>query len=170
MIGIVHDPVDHVTYRAIRESGAYLDGKRMLLPVLNPEEPLTLRTDYSFQQHPWRQETERGLADLADKLGLPGSMIEYRTGGVMNACGVLQNANYCYFKYPKSGATGGSVWDYAATACLFNEVGAFASDIMQKPMDLNREDSTFMNHRGLLFASENNIAQGIASLYKGLAT
>lgn len=170
LIGIVYDPVDQVTYRAIRESGAYRDGKRILLPDLNPDEPLTLRTDYSFQRHPWREETESGLAELADRLGLPGSIVEYRTGGVMNACGVLQNANYCYFKYPKSGATGGSLWDYAATACLFNEVGAFASDIMQKRMDLNREDSTFMNHRGLLFASDEEVARGIASLYARLAS
>jgi 3'(2'), 5'-bisphosphate nucleotidase/myo-inositol-1(or 4)-monophosphatase len=170
LIGTVYDPVEHVLYRATRNQGAFLDDQRMQLPKLDPEKPLTLRTDFSFRQHRWLRETELGLAEMAQRLGLPGSVIEYRTGGVINACGVLSNANCCYFKYPRSGASGGSLWDYAATACLSNEVNAFASDIMRNRMDLNRADSTFMNHRGLLFAADERVAQGIADLYARLAT
>ena len=170
LLGVVYDPVGKVTYRAIRRQGAFRDDEPMRLPRLDHQHPLTLRTDFSFQQHPWREATEKGLAEIALQLGLPGSNVEFRTGGVINACGVLENANFCYFKYPKLGASGGSLWDYAATACLFNEVGGFASDILRNPMDLNREDSTFMNHRGILFASDERVAQGIAALHGRLAS
>jgi 3'(2'), 5'-bisphosphate nucleotidase/myo-inositol-1(or 4)-monophosphatase len=170
LIGIVYDPVERVLYRATRNQGAFRADRRMQLPKLDPRKPLTLRADFSFRQHRWLKETEIGLAEIANRLGLPGSVIEYRTGGVINACGVLADANCCYFKYPRAGASGGSLWDYAATACLFNEVSAFASDIMRNRMDLNREGSTFMNHRGLLFAADERVAQGIADLYARLAT
>lgn len=169
LLGVVYNPVDEVTYRATRRKGAFRDGEPVRLSKLDFRQPLTLRTDFSFRQHPWLAATEHGLKAIADHLGLPGSGIEFRTGGVINACGVLENANYCYFKYPKTGASGGSLWDYAATACLFNEVGGIATDIMGTRMDLNREDSTFMNHRGLLFASDERVAQGIRSLYRTLA-
>ena len=168
LIGIVYDPVAGVTYRAVRNHGAYRDQRRMQLPALDPRQPLSLRTDFSFQGDHRLPATLSGLEQLAHRLGLPGSVIEYRTGGVINACGVLENANYCYFKYPRSGDSGGSLWDYAATACLFDEVGACASDIRRERMDLNREDSTFMNHRGLLFAANDRVAQGIAELAANL--
>ena len=169
LLGVVYDPVDRVTYRAIHRQGAFRDDELLRLPELDGQRPLTLRTDFSFQQHPWREATESGLAEIAAQLELPGSNIEFRTGGVINACGVLRNANYCYFKYPKSGASGGSLWDYAATACLFHEVGGVASDIMRNRMELNRVGSTFMNHHGILFASNARVAQGITALYRTLA-
>lgn len=169
LIGVVFDPVRNVTYRAVRNAGAYRNGEPMQLPDIDPHQPLTLQTDFSFSQHRWLEETESGLASIASQLGLPGSTIAYRTGAVTNACNVLENANHCYFKYPRAGAAGGSLWDYAATACLFDEVGAFASDIMNGQLDLNRADSTFMNHRGILFASERRVAEGILALYAALS-
>ncbi|MCB1774954.1 MAG: inositol monophosphatase [Gammaproteobacteria bacterium] len=169
LIGIVVDPVEAVTYRAVRGEGASRNGAPLAMPVLDPRQPLSLQADSSFRQHHWRQATESRLSGIAERLGMPGSTVEYRTGAVMNACRVLENANRCYFKYPRAGAAGGSLWDYAATACLFNEVRAFASDLMNGQLDLNREDSTFMNHRGVLFASEQRIAEGILALYTELA-
>ena len=82
----------------------------------------------------------------------------------MNACWVLEHAPACYFKFPKPQEGGGSFWDYAATACLFHELGAVATDMHGNPLDLNRRDSTFMNHRGILFATSEEIAEKIRTL------
>lgn len=49
--------------------------------------------------------------------------------------------------------------------CLCREAGAVASDIDGRPMQLNRPDSTFMNHRGLLFAGNIQLAEQIKSLF-----
>jgi len=81
----------------------------------------------------------------------------------MNACGVLMNAPACYFKITGPSG-GGSLWDFAATACLTQEVGAVATDIRGRPLDLNRADSAFLNHRGVLFATDHALAQRIRML------
>ena len=169
LIGVVYDPVEQDLYQAIRGRGAYKNGQPMQARPLDRSQALTLRTDFSFQDHPWLAQTQTGLQQIAHQLGLPGADISYYTGGALNACGVLQNPNICYFKYPRHGDSGGSLWDYAATACLFHEVGAVASDIYGQPMELNRPGSTYMNHRGLLFAGHRSLADPIIALHQQLA-
>jgi myo-inositol-1(or 4)-monophosphatase len=170
LIGVVYDPVEQSLYHAVRGQGAFRDGKAITVPALEPDEPLVLRTDFSFQAHPWLEQTQAGLEQIAEEMGLDGAAITYRTGGVMNACGILQTPNTCYFKYEKHGNSGGSLWDYASSACLYNEVvGAVASDIHGHPMELNRSASTYMNHRGILFAGHESLARHIVALQKRLA-
>ena len=77
---------------------------------------------------------------------------------VMNACWVLENAPACFVKRPKIQEGGGCLWDYAATACLFEEAGAVVSDSHGNSLDLNSRDSVFMNQKGVLYASHQKIA------------
>ena len=167
LLGVVYDPVEDNLYQAVRHAGAYKNGEPLQIPERNPEQPLVLRTDSSFQTDPLLEKTLTGLKDVAQKLGLNSADIQYRTGAVLNACGILEDPNICYFKYPKPG--GGSLWDYAATACLYHEAGAIASDIYGQSMELNRSDSTFMNHRGLLYANDQALADYIVALYRSIS-
>ncbi len=82
-----------------------------------------------------------------------------RGGAVMNACWVLENAPACFYKKPKPQDGGGCLWDYAATACLFESLGAWVSDMCGNPLELNRKESLYMNHKGVLFASNKAIAK-----------
>jgi fructose-1,6-bisphosphatase/inositol monophosphatase family enzyme len=41
------------------------------------------------------------------------------------------------------------------------EAGAVATDFSGDPLDLNRADSTFMNHRGIMLASDAALAKKI---------
>lgn len=82
-----------------------------------------------------------------------------RGGAVMNACWVLEHGAACFYKKPKKTNGGGCVWDYAATACLYETLGAWVSDIHGQPLDLNREEAPYMNHKGILFASNHAIAK-----------
>ncbi|MDQ7016898.1 MAG: inositol monophosphatase family protein [Gammaproteobacteria bacterium] len=166
LIGVVFDPVTETLFSAVRGQGAYKNGCLMQRPKLDQAQPLVLTTDFSFQQHRWLQQTQTGLEAIADVLDLPGAEIHFRIGAVMNACHLLETPNHCYFKYPREGASGGSLWDYAATACLFHEVGAVAVDIEGQPLALNRLTTTFMNHRGLLYAGNESVAEQIMGLYQ----
>ena len=65
---------------------------------------------------------------------------------------VLENLPACYYKYPKLEEGGGSLWDFAAR------------DFYGKPLDLNCADSTFMNHRGVIFALDQSLATEIQGL------
>ncbi len=168
LIGVVYDPVEQDLYHAIDGSGAYKNKQLIHLPGLDPDRPLILHTDFSFEAHPWFDKTSTGLQHIAQSLGLKGAAIKFKTGAAMNACNILQQPNSCYFKYPRKGNSGGSIWDFAATACLFNEAGAIASDIFGQPMELNRIGSTYMNHRGSLYAGQKKLADEIIELYKKL--
>ncbi|MDX2505537.1 MAG: hypothetical protein QNL62_13820 [Gammaproteobacteria bacterium] len=41
------------------------------------------------------------------------------------------------------------------------KIGAIVCDIHGAPLDLNRHDSTFMNHRGIIYSSDQTIADRI---------
>ena len=70
-----------------------------------------------------------------------------------------------YFKFPKPEQGGGCLWDFAATAALFNEMNCYATDFYGKPLDLNRADSVFMNHRGVIFTTDKSLSTDIQGLF-----
>lgn len=167
LIGVVYDPVQDILYQGIKGQGASKNGEP--IPVagpLNLDKPLILRADLSFASHPWLDMTLEWLNQTAEDLGLPCAELVYHIGSVTNACHVLEASNHVYFKYPRLGNNGGSLWDYAATACLYQETGLIASDIEGRPMDLNRPDSTYMNHRGMIYANNTDLAQRIMAFHR----
>ncbi len=86
-------------------------------------------------------------------------------GAVMNACWVLDNTPAVFYKKPKPQKGGGCLWDYGATACLFKEAGFIASDIHGNNLELNRKESVYMNHSGVLFSSSSKSYKELASTY-----
>ncbi len=168
VIGVIYDPVKQVLYHAVKGAGAFRNEKKwdFIHPSHIDRQFLTIISDRSFIQQSYYSKAIEALHAIAIELGLDGLKHIEHGGAAMNACWVLENYPACYFKFPKQKNSGGSLWDYAATSCLFNETGAFVSDIYGKPLDLNRPDSTFMNHRGILYASHQNIAEIIQKLYK----
>jgi 3'(2'), 5'-bisphosphate nucleotidase/myo-inositol-1(or 4)-monophosphatase len=170
LIGVVYNPLEETTYHAYHGQGAFKNGQPIKAPQLDPELPLVLRTDYSFQSDSRLEQTRSGLQLIAERIGVNGADIEFQIGAVNNACSILEAPNGCYFKYPRSASSGGSLWDYAATACIFHEAGAVASDIHGNPMELNRVDSTFMNHRGILYSPDKALAEQIIKLSERLLT
>ena len=99
------------------------------------------------------------LNACAQNLNLDDVNFVYGSGAVKNANQVLDYANACYLKLPKAEEGGGSIWDYAATACIVTEANGWASNIYGDPLELNRQGSSFMNHQGVIYASNEQIAQ-----------
>ena len=126
---------------------------------------LSLFNDRSFLSSEGRDQITAGLEEIARDMGLTSLDVDASAGAVMNACKVLANPLACYVKSPKQNG-GGSLWDYAATACIFSEAGAVATDIYGQRFDLNRADSTLMGHRGILFATDKQLAQRIQTLFR----
>lgn len=153
-IGVVYDPVEDTLYQAARDHGAFRNTIPWKIGDHGPQ--LQVFTDRSVPEEPW-------FIPITDKLGVKET--HSQGGGVMNALWVLENPPACYFKFPRPEKGGGSLWDFAATACIAREVGGIASDIFGEPLDLNRTDSTFMNHCGILFATDADLARRIRALY-----
>ncbi len=164
LLGVVYDPMAARLYHSIAQQGCFIDRQAVQLQALDRTRNLRLCTDISFAKDPRYQQTEKVLQQMALALNLPAAEIDLQIGAVNNACQVLQDSNTVYFKYPRQGNTGGSLWDYAATAALLLEAGAVATDIYGQAMQLNRKDSTYMNHRGILFAANHQIALGVQKL------
>ena len=127
-------------------------------------EVLTFTYDRSFEDHPNRLRVLQELEKYAGSVGLQGVVATQYGGAVINACHALESTPGCHFKFAKPEEGGGSIWDYAATACLFEQAGASVSDVYGDALDLNRSDSTFMNHRGAVYATDTSLASKIRSI------
>lgn len=165
LIGVVYNPVTEVLYSAVRGQGTQRQGEPWQpLSVLPENPPFMLMFDQGFDQRDYYPGVLKEITSLAERYGFYGVQTRAGDGGVMNALQVLENPPGCYFKFPKPQEGGGSLWDFAATAAIFNECGASASDFYGQALELNRADSTFMNHRGVLYASDATLAAEIQRL------
>jgi len=166
LIGIIYDPVTATLYSAVKGHGAFRNNLRWMFSGAHGANKFTLPCDRSLAERNDYSTLIHVLESWAVGQGLSGVETIHKGGAVMNACQVLENTPACYFKPPKSQEGGGSLWDFAATACLFNELGAIACDFHGRELDLNRSDSTFMNHRGVIFASDQKTMNSIRSIWK----
>ena len=97
-------------------------------------------------------------------MDLSGVDLVYGGGAVKNACQVLEHPAACYVKLAKTEEGGGSIWDFAASACLFEACGSVVSDVFGAALDLNPVGSTFMHERGVLFATDADLARRLREL------
>ncbi|MEM7395969.1 MAG: inositol monophosphatase family protein, partial [Verrucomicrobiota bacterium] len=155
LIGIIFDPRTRRLYRAVQGGGATRNGEPWQLETPGASKPLTFFADRSFAEDPCRGPILAGL----EAMDYAGLRTPFPGGASLNACWALEQAPGCYVKRPRSKPGGGSLWDFSASACIVGEAGGVASDIYGHPLDLNRADSTFMNHRGVLFASDPRLAE-----------
>lgn len=169
VIGVVFDPVGGTLYRAVAGQGIMRNGCAWEAPVVDAdrsEQCLRFYCDCTFETQPNRDEMVARMEAFAAQFGFRELDVVIGGGAVMNACSVLECPPACYFKLPKMKAGGGSIWDFAATACLFQEAGgAVATDFAGGALDLNRVDSTFMNHQGVCFASNSELQAGLAAFF-----
>jgi fructose-1,6-bisphosphatase/inositol monophosphatase family enzyme len=158
-IGVIYDPVSEVLWQAAKGQGVQRNGQDW--KVSDRRGTLTFTYDRSFEVHPQFSSLCHALSQVGRGLGLQGIEATQYGGSVMNAMHALENGPGCHLKLPKPEEGGGSLWDYAATACIYEEVGAWATDVYGQPLELNRRESTFMNHRGVLYASGPNLGKKI---------
>jgi len=171
LIGVVYDPLAHTLYAAVQGQGAFRNGRPWQYSQASVHgKPLTLACDRGLvQQHDYPA-IHQELEVMAIKCGFTGLHTLLNGGAVMNACWGFENPPGCYFKLPKSEDGGGSLWDFAATAAIAAELGAVASDVYGHSLDLNRTGSTFMNHRGAIFATDLVLATDILGVLRRYAT
>ena len=158
VIGVAHNPPTNRTWVADHHEGAFLNTKPITLVKDRSSPEALFFVDRSFLSDPRFEATKEILDKLSTRAGFEEISIRHFGGAVMQALSVIETPRACYFKLPRAGHTGGSLWDYAATNCIFNAAGAYVSDIFGNPMDLNRKESTFMNHRGLIYATDQKMA------------
>jgi len=150
-IGVVYDPITDNLYHATKGNGVFKNGSPWR--IRNKNDYLTYVTDKKLKDTPRLQELEALLEKHVNEYGL--TEFKEMSGGasVMNGIWVLENGPACMIKFPKKETGGGSIWDFASTACIFHELGLPATNFEGKKLDLNRKDGTFMNHEGIFYGN-----------------
>lgn len=167
VVGVIFDPMTGNLYYAVKGQGAFFCG----LPWKVEEQvdaPLAFLNGKSMLDHPIKDSILSEMESASARLGYNGMTTQFQGGAALIACWVLEKAPACYFYLPKKVDGGGSIWDFAASACIFKEAGAWISDIHGNPLDLNRLDSTFMSHRGVIYATSEKLAREIIEVGKKL--
>ncbi|MEM9919910.1 MAG: inositol monophosphatase family protein [Bacteroidota bacterium] len=154
-IGVVYDPRTDTLYHAIKGGGAYCSDVPWQIKHANDH--LTYVTDRKLKDTPRLVEIQQILDEKVEKLGLNGIREISGGGAVLNALLVLENGPACMLKFPKKESGGGSIWDYAATSCIYRELGLPATNFAGERLDLNRKDGTFMNHQGVFFDNSRKV-------------
>ncbi len=150
-IGVVFDPNTNTLYNAIKGKGAFKNGHPW--EIKNTNQYLTYVTDRKLKDTPRVTEIEELLTKECEKLNLNGIKEISGAGSVMNAIFVLENGPACMLKFPKKEKGGGSIWDFASTACIYEELGLSATNFEGGKLDLNRKDDSFMNHQGVFYTN-----------------
>lgn len=150
-IGVVFDPSTDTFYHATKGNGAYKNGSPWKIKHTNDH--LTYVTDRKLKDTPHAAEIEKLLNENVEQLNLNVVKEMAGAGAVLNGILVLENGPACMLKLPKKENGGGSIWDFAATACIYQELGLPATNFEGGRLDLNRKDSTFMNKEGVFYAN-----------------
>lgn len=166
LIGVVFDPLSKTLYSAVKGQGALRNGDSWSLSSATSfsGKPLTVVVDRSSETKPYYPSLLGQFKNIADRAGASGLKTRHKGGAVLSGCWVLENPPGFYFKFPKSRQGGGSLWDFAAIACLFHEMGAIATDFHGQPLQLNNPETTFMNQHGVLFCTDEALVEQIQGL------
>jgi len=150
-IGVVYNPSTDSLYYAVKGYGAFKNDA--LWNIENTNDHLTFVTDQKLKDAPRVAEIESLLKTNVERLGLNSIKEISGSGSVLNGILVLENGPACMLKMPKPANGGGSIWDFAATACIYNELGLKATNFVGGRLDLNRKEGTFMNHQGVFYSN-----------------
>lgn len=150
-IGVVYDPSTENMYHTVIGHGVFKNGRPW--EIKNTNDHLTYVTDQQLKDTPKVTEIKVMLNEYLEKLNLSEVQEIAGGGSVLNAIRVLENGPACMLKFPKKQKGGGSIWDFAATACIFRELGLTATNFAGERLDLNKRNGTFMNEDGIYFSN-----------------
>lgn len=170
VIGVILDPASGTLFHASTGSGAMKNGVLLPPSAALPDRPLSWMMDRSMKSIENYEGLVNEMETFAARSGCSGLKIIDHAGAALNASWISESDPAVYFKFPKKEKGGGSLWDFAASACLIREwdtspTGNSPSDIFGHPLRLNPKGSTFMNERGVLYASTPELAQAVMELH-----
>ncbi len=157
IIGVVYVPDESECYSAVQGEGVQKNGLSFTNREVLNDDKLHWYMDRSFQSSADYDVVGTQMDEYA-RLQHRVLQIHVGFGAVRNALGVMTSKTACYFKNPKKKDGGGSIWDFAATRLLFEELGLHVSNAKGDRLHLNDQETTFMNDQGVLYATDKSLA------------
>lgn len=164
VIGVAYIPDEALCYSTIKGTGVRLNEQPYDLPKQQNDPHLHLYMDRSMQSDAYFQQLSKSLDNEAQANDYEGVMHHSGFGAVRNALAVLDHQQACYVKFPKEQQGGGSIWDFAATRLLLEELGLPVSNAKGERLHLNASATTFMHQQGVVYASNQQIHQLITQM------
>ena len=158
-IGVVYNPSTGNLYHAVIGEGVLKNGEEFFVEKRETN-VLNFYSDKSFLKYSKFEQVLDSLSKMTQKR----VEVIQEGGAVMNAIWTLEDGSACYFKFPKKEDGGGSLWDYAATVCVYNELGLSLSDVWGRQLQLNKKETTFMNRSGVVFTVDERLYKQVLML------
>jgi fructose-1,6-bisphosphatase/inositol monophosphatase family enzyme len=162
VIGVVYDPVKKVLYQAIKGGEVLRNGQRLSNDRLNAERPcLQVYGDCSLDAERDGPALKKLASAIAAAAHYQQVDLHIGAGGALSACWALEHAPALYYKVPGLQQGRGAYWDFAASACIFNAVGAVVTDFYGDGLHFNHPQGPGMPDRGLIYTSHVSIADAL---------
>lgn len=157
VIAVVYVPDEELCFSAIKGEGVQLNGAHFTRNQISNDDILNFYMDRSFQSEPYFDFVMSQMETYVEPKGMK-VRLHADFGGVRNALGVISAGQGCYVKFTKESNGCGSIWDYAATRLLAEELELHVSNADGNRLDLNQPETTFMNQQGILYATDKELA------------
>ena len=159
-IGVVYVPDRDACYSTVKGAGVRLNDQTFERPQIADDKVLQVYLDNSLQKEAYFKTLQARLDAWSTNHEME-SLYHFGYGAVRNALAVMNASHGCYFKPPKPQDGGGSIWDFAATRLFFEELNLHISNFTGQPLLLNNPGTTFMNHAGVIYATDSRLADVI---------
>jgi 3'-phosphoadenosine 5'-phosphosulfate (PAPS) 3'-phosphatase len=164
VIGVVYLPDEALCYSAIQGEGINLNGHSFTLDMSRNDGIFHIYMDRSMQSANYFNAFTDRIKQWAKAQNYREVVYHVGFGAVRNALSVLSHANACYVKFPRSQKGGGSIWDFAATRLIFEELGLPVSNRKGEKLHLNTPETTFMHQQGVVYATTERISEMVLRL------
>lgn len=152
VIGVVYNPRETKCYSAIAGGGVYLNGE-VYCPNSKNSEHFTIYHHRSLLKSSECTLILKEYQHFFEEKGFKNFDFIYHGGAIMNAIWTLEHQPSFYFAVPKKAQGGGCIWDYAASACIFSEMGYAVTDYYGNALMLNNPKTIFMNESGVKYSN-----------------
>lgn len=164
VIGVVYIPDEDECYSAIKGEGGVLNGQPFKLGNSSDDKVFHIYMDSSMQSADYFNAFTEQMKQWAIAQNYREVVHHIGFGAVRNALSVLSHANACYVKFPRSQQGGGSIWDFAATRLIFEELGLPVCNRKGENLHLNTPETTFMHQQGVVYATTEPIAEMVLEI------
>ncbi|MBD3628295.1 inositol monophosphatase family protein [Cyclobacterium sp.] len=164
VIGVVYIPDEDFCYSVIKGEGVAGNGQPFKLGNSSDDNVFHIYMDRSLQSAGYFEALKDRTKQWADAQNYKDVVYHVGFGAVRNALGVLSHKHACYYKFPRKEKGGGSIWDFAATRLIFEELGLPVSTMKGERIHLNMPETTFMHQQGVVYATSEGIAEMVLRL------
>ena len=156
VLGVAYDPIEEEIFSTNRTQPEKEKSK---------DKVLTIYFDKSLFRDDRFNYVVQLIQSNCQSLGYKDIETSYLGGAIYHATRVLKQTDAIYLKLPIPTNGGGSIWDFGATAALFEKYEEPFSAFNGNDLFLNDSETTWMNKQGVIFASSPELYTWIKSIF-----